>query len=306
MRETSIWSKAPLATQASSSAGIGKLGAEPARLADRDAADAQRQLRRAVEPDGVGLALRRRLAGPSRRPGGRLASCDPAEERARPPASLPSTGSSTAWVSLPLFGGRRLRRRGRRRAAVGAVEPESPSPPLKRADRDQDDDQRPRATAPPAPDRQRRPRRSGGADCAARPRASGRRLAAGASSAVGLRRGLGGGGSPRARAAVGVPAGRLGGVGVRLRAPRRPLPPPQLGRAPPSPSARTSLDAHALQGGDVLVALVALREQPQHRPLVVAQRHGRGSLCDAAAGRGRVRRAMADDADAACSPTSTP
>ncbi len=37
--------------------------------------------------------------------------------------------------------------------------------------------------------------------------------------------------------------------------------------------ARTSLDAQPHQGADVLVALLALREQPQHRPLVVTQRH---------------------------------
>ena len=38
------------------------------------------------------------------------------------------------------------------------------------------------------------------------------------------------------------------------------------------------LDAEAHQRGDVLVALLALREQPEHRPLVLGERHGSRSL----------------------------
>ena len=50
------------------------------------------------------------------------------------------------------------------------------------------------------------------------------------------------------------------------------------------------LDAQAHQRGDVLVALLALREQAQHRLLVVAERHSDGSLWERharARGRGR-------------------
>ncbi len=38
------------------------------------------------------------------------------------------------------------------------------------------------------------------------------------------------------------------------------------------------VDAEAHQRGDVLIALLALREQPEHRPLVVGERHGSRSL----------------------------
>ena len=47
------------------------------------------------------------------------------------------------------------------------------------------------------------------------------------------------------------------------------------------------VDARAHQGGEVLVALLALREQAEHRLLVLAERHGPESLCQRNQGRSR-------------------
>ena len=230
--------------------GIGKLRAELARLpTDRAAASGQPSsaASRRARPCRTGPCrsapgLRRRPAGPDR-------LLDPAEE-ATAPASPPSTGFEHRLgqfaVSLALVGFGACCRSLPRWS-------ESESAAAERAGREQDDQdqRRPRR---PAPSAQTAPRSAGSFG---RP---GRRLGG---FGGGLRRGGGRCGFGLRRAG----SGGFGAAGAAGQAAGSP-PAPRGRRRPWTAPPRRS----ALERGDVGVALLALGEQPQHRPRLASLR----------------------------------